>query len=63
MKRKPKESLHYQRIQFATELTTIKVRAGQLGLFATMQKLDAAVKEVGYEIARTAPIRPEARDE
>lgn len=55
MKRKRNESLHFQRIQFAAELTVIKVRAGQLGLFATMQKLDAAVKEIGYEIERTAP--------
>lgn len=37
---------------FAAELTQLKVKAGQVGLFETMQVLDKAVQKVGWEIAQ-----------
>ena len=36
---------------FATEIVLIKHKAGSLGLFKTMQALEEAVKQVGWEIA------------
>lgn len=39
-----------QKLDFAARLTSIKHEAGTLGLFSTMQKLDLAVNEVGFEI-------------
>jgi hypothetical protein len=37
--------------QFAADIVRIKAKAGQLGLFKTMQALEAGVKAVGWEIA------------
>jgi len=37
--------------QFAVEVAAIKAKAGQIGLFKTMQKLEPAVQQVGWEIA------------
>lgn len=36
--------------QLAVDLAKIKARAGKIGLFRTMQALEYAVKEVGWEI-------------
>ena len=36
---------------FAAELVAAKARAGELGLYKTMQALEPAVTAVGYEIA------------
>jgi len=38
---------------FASEVALLKHKAGELGLFYTMQKLDSAVTMVGYELAGT----------
>lgn len=47
---------------FVVDLVNLKHRAGQLGLFATMQELDKAVKRVGYEIAeKRATSRKDAK--
>ena len=35
---------------FIMDLVKLKDEAGRLGLFKTMHKLDAAVKEVGWEL-------------
>lgn len=45
------KKLMAQRMKFASDLALMKFRAGQLGLFYTMQKMDAAVTMVGYEVA------------
>ena len=44
--------LRRKRHEFCIQLAQIKYRAGELGLYATMRKLDVAVYEVGYEVAR-----------
>lgn len=36
---------------FQVRLAMLKAEAGQLGLYKTMHKLDAALKEVGFELA------------
>lgn len=36
---------------FVRRLVEMKAEAGRIGLFRTMQKLDAATQEVGYELA------------
>lgn len=48
---KTKPSLESRRIAFCRELAEVKARAGELGLFRTMHKLDLATVEVGYEVA------------
>lgn len=40
-----------ERRDFLAHLTWVKHRAGELGLFETMQALDAGVKVSGYELA------------
>jgi hypothetical protein len=47
------QQLDQERKAFASEVTLLKHRAGELGLFYTMQKLDLAVLQVGYELAGT----------
>jgi hypothetical protein len=42
-----------QRKDFASEVALLKHRAGELGLFYTMQKLESAVTMIGYELAGT----------
>lgn len=37
--------------EIALQLVQIKNRLGQLGLYRTMQKLDLATNEIGYELA------------
>jgi len=48
---KPTVSLELRRLEFCRELAAVKAKAGQLGLFRTMHKLDLATVEVGYEVA------------
>lgn len=45
------EGLERQRRKFAVDLAQMKVRAGNLGFWRTMQALDAATNAVGYELA------------
>jgi len=47
-----------KREQFASDLALMKYRAGQLGLWRTMHRLEPAVTMVGFEMAGT----PEACD-
>ena len=46
---------------FASEVAMLKHKAGELGLFYTMQKLDAAVTMVGYELAGTPELDAKAK--
>ena len=48
-KRKPEKPDDLR--DFAVHLARMKVRAGELGLYATMQALEPALKKVGWEIA------------
>lgn len=48
---RPIRSLMKRTKEFITKLTLLKDEAGRLGLFATMQALDPAIKKVGYEVA------------
>lgn len=41
------------REKFASDLALMKYRAGQLGLWRTMQRLEPAVTMVGFEMAGT----------
>lgn len=45
------QDLEQERRQFVAELAAIKHRAGQLGMWRTMQHLDRAASEAGYELA------------
>lgn len=49
----PKGVTRHQQRDFATELNNVRDKAMRLGLLATGQKLDLAVKQVGYELAGT----------
>ena len=46
---------------FCSEVSLLKHRAGELGLFLTMHKLDDAMKMVGYEVAGTPEKYHEAK--
>lgn len=50
-RRAMKPALRQARLRFAADLVLVKDRAGRLGLWRTMHALDAATKEVGWEIA------------
>lgn len=47
------EELERARREFASKLSLLKYEAGRLGLFCTMQKMESAVRMVGYELAGT----------
>lgn len=49
--------------KFAVELTAMKVRAGELGLFRTMHGLDHATQAVGWEIAAKLDPKADAQRE
>lgn len=43
---------------FAVKLVAVKAEAGQLGLWKTLQALEAAVTEVGWELAEKLGDKP-----
>jgi hypothetical protein len=47
------KKLMAQRRKFASDLALMKFRAGEIGLFYTMQKMEAVVQMVGFELAGT----------
>jgi hypothetical protein len=54
---------HERRKEFASRLSLMLVEAGQLGLYATMQKIHASVRQVGWEIADTPELYRQDNDE
>lgn len=46
-------TLEEQRKSFASRLSLLKHEAGTLGLYLTMQRMDPALRMVGFEIAGT----------
>lgn len=43
-------------MSLASELPAIKARLGQAGLLRTMQQMELAVQEIGFEIAEKAAV-------
>lgn len=47
----PRPAATHEQNQLVNELTKLKAKAGQLGLFRTARMLDIATQEIGWELA------------